>query len=319
VARTAAQMIMRGDSTGVGTMIIDALHNGHPPVAGVVIQAKDRTGAPGEIRAAAGADEGNFRYNLDDLNRYSPIKTTAENFLNGIRHQLESMDSHQYRYPYSETESNELVSYARKLQLSDNEIRTLFIEGSRISHPIDADTIKVFMENMADAVKYTHSIASASSGRLRELLPLSSLNSRQRAIHEALASQGAVTQFRKKSVSMSDLRAIGRVTGDEYSVFTLKGKRTIIRGFGNEIKVSEQLYNDLVSGKYGKWSGHTHPPGYSTDPGPADRPFLLAMNQKRSAIWGDDGYYIYGPLPLDDAEIRSEIAREQWGRIYGDD
>jgi len=167
-------------------------------------------------------------------------------------------------------------------------------------------------------VPNSQTIANASSGNLKELLPTSSLNNRQLAIHEALTEQGAVGQFHKKSVSMTDLKAITQVTGDEYNMFTLGSQRTIIRGYGNEVSVSPQMYDDLLQGNYGKWSGHTHPPGYSIDPGPADRPFLQQMGQQRSAIWGDNGHYTFGQLPSDDALIQSEIMRKQWERIYGD-
>lgn len=118
---------------------------------------------------------------------------------------------------------------------------------------------------------------------------------------------------------MSDLRAISQVTGDEYSMFTLGSQRTVIRGYGNEISVSQEMLDNLLAGNYGKWSGHTHPPGYSINPGPADRPFLQQMGQQRSAIWGDGGHYTFGQLPSDDAMIQSEIMRKQWARIYGGD
>ncbi len=116
---------------------------------------------------------------------------------------------------------------------------------------------------------------------------------------------------------MADLRAISRVTGDEYNMFTLGSRRTIIRGYGNEISVSPGVYKNLLSGKYGKYSGHNHPPGYSVKPGPADRPFLQKMGQQRSGIWGDSGHYTFGQLPTDDAMIQSEIMRKQWEKIYG--
>ena len=57
------------------------------------------------------------------------------------------------------------------------------------------------------------------------------------------------------------------------------------------------------TGKYGRWSGHTHPTGHSLSPGPADQPFLRAMKQKQSGIWGDDGasYFDRGfPWNIDD-------------------
>lgn len=69
-------------------------------------------------------------------------------------------------------------------------------------------------------------------------------------------------------------------------MFTKGGERLIIRGNGNIINVSEEMYNDLINGVYGKFSGHAHPPGYSLEPGSADEPFLSKMGQKRSSVWG---------------------------------
>jgi hypothetical protein len=77
------------------------------------------------------------------------------------------------------------------------------------------------------------------------------------------------------------------------------------------------MYDELLAGKHGKWSGHTHPPGYSLDPGPADRPFLEKLGQERSTIWGDDGHHTFGKLPSDDEMIAAEKRRKQWMRIYG--
>lgn len=162
VARTAAQMIMRGDSTGVGTMIIDALHNGHPPVAGVVIQAKDKTGAPGNITAATGADKNNFHYDVNDLNRHSVIKTTTTDLMHDIQSKVSSLDDAHYRLQYSQEEAHDLISHARKLKLSDNEIADLFIEGSRLSHPIEAKNLKVLMESVAAII-----VDSSSTGLFR--------------------------------------------------------------------------------------------------------------------------------------------------------
>ncbi|MFV0673317.1 Ig-like domain repeat protein [Variovorax sp. tm] len=165
-------------------------------------------------------------------------------------------------------------------------------------------------------------INTARSGQLVPLLPESSLTTRQMAIHAELAEPGATATFRKRSVSMNDLNAIGRVTGDEYSMFTNKGSRLIIRGDGSDVVVSPAMYGDLLAGKYGRFSGHTHPPGYSVMPGPQDRPFLSSMKQDVSTIWGFDGQsttrYTFGQVGLaDDARIASEIARRNWARLYG--
>lgn len=47
------------------------------------------------------------------------------------------------------------------------------------------------------------------------------------------------------------------------NMFTKGEERLIIRGNGSVIKVSEEMLNDLINGTYGKFSGHTHPPGHS--------------------------------------------------------
>jgi hypothetical protein len=114
---------------------------------------------------------------------------------------------------------------------------------------------------------------------------------------------------------MSDLRAIGRVTGDEYSMYTLGARRLIIRGFGNTVRVPDQAFADaLKAGEHGRWSGHTHPPGYSSDPGPADRP-NIPDGQARSGLWSDEGA---GPF-WRDLEAEEAHRRAMFMRLYGEE
>ena len=122
---------------------------------------------------------------------------------------------------------------------------------------------------------------------------------------------------------MSDLRAIGQVTGDEYSVYTLGGRRFVIRGHGNTIQVTESMAEDLAAGRYGRWSGHTHPPGYGLEPSsyPYDRA-QIPSGQARSALWGDPtpdnpkGITIFHRLPAEDVIFQSERNRELMRRFY---
>ncbi|MEC3874310.1 hypothetical protein [Chryseobacterium salviniae] len=151
------------------------------------------------------------------------------------------------------------------------------------------------------------------------LEPVSSLKKRQLSILEKLKESGDYAFLPKKGVSMKDLLKLTNVTGDEFNMFTLGSRRLIMRGKNNVIKVpNQQFLDELTQGKYGKFSGHTHPPGSSITPGPLDRPFLDKMNQKRSAIWGNtvDEPYIFGSLPTDDILIRSEIDRLKWIKYY---
>ncbi|MEO1498511.1 MAG: RHS repeat-associated core domain-containing protein [Planctomycetota bacterium] len=160
-------------------------------------------------------------------------------------------------------------------------------------------------------------VIARADGVAGDLLPASSLNSRQSAIHAALSESGATATLRKRSVSMADLRAVTRVTGDEYTAFTQGGRRFLIRGHGNEIRVSQGLADDLRAGAYGRWSGHTHPPGFSLNPSTFDRSFLPA-GQNRSAIWGDGPTpRIFHRTPADDILFESEQRTQQWRRLFG--
>lgn len=115
------------------------------------------------------------------------------------------------------------------------------------------------------------------------------------------------------------------VTGDEFDMFTLGGKRLIIRGKGNKINVSIELYNKIVNGGY-RFSGHTHPLGYSIEPGPKDGTFLRDLGQKRSGIWGTGtdqygkthkGGLLFGSDNLLTDEVRRELRHEVMQRFYG--
>jgi hypothetical protein len=114
---------------------------------------------------------------------------------------------------------------------------------------------------------------------------------------------------------MSDLRALSAVTGDEYSAYTLGGGRFVIRGVGNEIQVSEELAAALKAGDYGTWSGHTHPPGFSIEPSVIDRA-NIPFGQDRSAIWGDDGFFVFYRTPREDLMFQNSQQSELMRRFY---
>ena len=155
-----------------------------------------------------------------------------------------------------------------------------------------ADDVVPLVDDVADAANRT--IATSGGSGAFALQPESILSKHIRGIHAALPESGATAVFRKGDVSMAQLRTLTRVTGDEYSMFTLKGQRFVVRGRGSVVDVSPEVHADLLAGKYGRFSGHTHPPGHSLNPGPGNQPFLRSMRQKQSGIWGDDG-----ALPFD--------------------
>ena len=160
-------------------------------------------------------------------------------------------------------------------------------------------------------------VARATDGESGALLSESSLTSRQTAIHRQLQQFGATGWFPKRGVSMSDLRAMSRVTGDEYSMFTLGGRRFVVRAYGNEVRVPLQMAVALRAGRYGRWSGHVHPLGYSTSPSVIDRS-SLPLGQTRSAIWGAEGGkpYVFHQTPHADARFQSETARAEMRKFY---
>ncbi|OWQ43759.1 hypothetical protein CDL60_28530 [Roseateles noduli] len=161
-------------------------------------------------------------------------------------------------------------------------------------------------------------IASAGKGSFVPLQPESSLTAGQAGIHAQLPKPGSSNVFQGEKILMEDLRAIGQVTGDEYNLFHKEGQSLVIRGNGSSIEVSPEMYGDLLDGVYGRFEAHTHPPGYSIDPGPADRPFLAKMRQEYSEIWGDDGVYIFGQHGIaDDLRIQSELNSKMWRHLYG--
>ncbi len=160
-------------------------------------------------------------------------------------------------------------------------------------------------------------IAAANAGEADTLAPLSSLSTRQAGIHELLPEAGSSTLLPKRGVSMNDLRSIGQVTGDEYNMFTNGAQRLVVRGSGNRVSVSTEMYDDIIAGRYGKYSGHTHPPGYEISPSVGDRDFLMKLGQGRSAVWGDSGSQVFGPTAGDDAIIQSEINRAMMIKLYG--
>jgi len=115
---------------------------------------------------------------------------------------------------------------------------------------------------------------------------------------------------------MADLRAVGRVAGDEFSMYTVGGRRFIIRGFGNEIHVVPDVAEAVAAGRYGRWSGHTHPPGYGMDASVVDRA-SIPTGQARSAIWGDGGFRRFYRTPAEDAIFEAAERSEAMRRFYG--
>jgi len=126
-------------------------------------------------------------------------------------------------------------------------------------------------------------------------LPYLSLSKQVRQIHSALPKQGSYAWMSDKCVSMRQLRTLTSHTGDEYMMFSLGSKRLVLRGNGGKVDLTPSSYDQVlkvVMGN-GRYAGHTHPPGNSLYPGPGDEPFLRSFGQRKSGIWGDDGWNLY--------------------------
>ena len=119
-----------------------------------------------------------------------------------------------------------------------------------------------------------------------------SLNKRQQRVLEQLKEYDSSCIVNKKDISMKDLAALTAKTGNEFAMFTRKGKRLIIRGNNNSVNVTKDLAEKLKSDGY-KWSGHTHP---GTDmfclmPSSGDKIILDIFEQEYSAIYNSMGVF----------------------------
>ena len=112
------------------------------------------------------------------------------------------------------------------------------------------------------------------------------LSKRQQSILDKLPAFGDRATFRKREVSMLDLSALTAKTGDEFAMFTLKGKRLVVRGNNSEVQLYE---NDLIilHNEGYRLSGHTHPGRTDADliASQGDMDVLKIMNQNNSSIY----------------------------------
>ena len=98
---------------------------------------------------------------------------------------------------------------------------------------------------------------------------------------------------KKSDVKMTDLSALTAVTGDEFAMFTSKGKRLLIRGNSNSVNINADRAKQLQKQGY-KWSGHTHPglSEFNLIPSDGDRLILRCFNQKLSVVYNSKEQYL---------------------------
>jgi hypothetical protein len=174
---------------------------------------------------------------------------------------------------------------------------------------------KAAAKRLADATVRLQTIAASTEGAADGLRAVSSLNGRQLAIHNQLVRQGDTALFNGRKISLRDLRAIGRVTGDEYSMYRLSGQRLVIRAYINEVKVTPEMAKAIKNGHFGKWAGHTHPPGWSHYPSDVDRAWL-PIGQEMSVIYHDGGMTAFFRMLMEDEQFLLRMRRERWLRHF---
>ena len=112
------------------------------------------------------------------------------------------------------------------------------------------------------------------------------LDRRQQNILDSLPEFGDRITVKKRCVSMIDLSALTAKTGDEFAMFTHKGKRIIVRGDTKQVPLREKDIIKLHNEGY-RWSGHTHV-GYTEADliaSQGDKDTLILFQQDNSVIY----------------------------------
>lgn len=120
-----------------------------------------------------------------------------------------------------------------------------------------------------------------------------SLNRRQERILSQLTGYDDSAIFDKSDISMKDLSALTAKTGDEFAMFTIGGKRLIIRGDSSSVNVDLKRARELADQGF-KFSGHTHP-GIDTNcllASGDDYEILKVFNQKQSVTYNSKGQFM---------------------------
>ncbi len=140
------------------------------------------------------------------------------------------------------------------------------------------------------------------------------LKGRQARLLAALPLPDDRLDIAKSKVSIRDLGALTAACGHEFALFTLKGRRLLVRGDHAGILLTEQELT-LLAGLGYRFSGHSHPrvngPGdqLSVNASGGDRAVLQSIfsKQKRSVIIDSGGNRnVFGVQPGSDTLIFPE-------------
>lgn len=118
------------------------------------------------------------------------------------------------------------------------------------------------------------------------------LNRRQASLLAQLPDFDSSIEVKKKGVNVKDLAALTAETGDEFALFTRKGKRLIIRGNPSQVAVDIERAKALAAAGY-RWSCHTHPgiDGNALFASEGDIAVLAVFHQTQSCIVNSKGQY----------------------------
>lgn len=116
-----------------------------------------------------------------------------------------------------------------------------------------------------------------------------SLSRVQQQILEQLPSKGSQTVIPKGMFKLKDLAALTASTGDEFAMFTLAGRRLIMRGTKDGVPINQEIAAALAK-KGWRWSAHTHPDGTLMS-SPGDRLILKEFGNQKSAVLSPEFKY----------------------------
>ncbi len=114
-----------------------------------------------------------------------------------------------------------------------------------------------------------------------------SLSRIQQEVLNQLPGKGSQKLIPKGIFKLKDLAALSASTGDEFAMFTMAGRRLIMRGTRDGVPVNQELAASLAK-KGWRWSAHTHPDG-SLRSSAGDRLILSEFGNKQSAILTSEG------------------------------
>jgi Domain of unknown function (DUF4157) len=116
-----------------------------------------------------------------------------------------------------------------------------------------------------------------------------SLSRIQQQVLEQLPSKGSQTVIPKGAFKLKDLAALTASTGDEFAMFTLAGRRLIMRGTKDGVPINQEMAAALAK-KGWRWSAHTHPDGTLMS-SPGDRLILKEFGDQKSAVLSSEFKY----------------------------